>query len=148
MMQRGFITEYQMAKAKLRDKRTGEVIPVFSSDTLPRSPYMHPIWLDDNGNEYCEVNAPESLMERLSYEIIPEPVETKRLIGSRVKAAREAKGWTRERLARELTLLTGKAVRGNNVADVEEARTAYTIDFLINIYFLLDKYIYALYRNL
>lgn len=102
------------------------------------SSYGRAIWVDEMNNPYFEVDTPQIIIDTLPYEVLPDVSEIKRILGDRVRIAREAKGWTREHLARELILLTGKTVRGSNIADVEEARKAYTIDLLANIYILLE----------
>lgn len=113
-------------------------MPVRATTDHSSSSYGRAVWVDEMNNAYCEVDTPQVIMDTLPYEVLPDVSEIKRILGDRVRIAREAKGWTRERLARELILLTGKTVRGSNIADVEEARKAYTIDLLANIYILLE----------
>lgn len=62
-----------------------------------------------------------------------EPTTLKHEIGIEVYTARMAMGYSRSRLARELQAMINKSVRVSIIAEIEEARTAYTIDRLEDI---------------
>lgn len=126
-----------METARLKNKTTGEVISVFATTEHSASSYGRAVWVDANGNAYCEVDIKPWQEEHLPYEIFPDVSEVKRVVGRDIQACREAKGWSREKLARELTMLTGKAIRGSHIANIEKGEKSYMIDLLINIYFLL-----------
>lgn len=126
-----------MQTARLKNKTTGEVVSVFASTEHPSASYGRAVWVDANGNAYCEVDVTPWQEELLPYEIFPDVSQIKRELGRDIQACREQKGWTREKLARELTMLTGKAIRGSHIASIENGEKSYMIDLLINIYFLL-----------
>lgn len=109
-----------MRKATLTSTINGESVEVYATTEHSASSYGMPVWVDDDGQAYCQVG-----FEAPFYEL--EEAEDNTTIADRLKEAREKKGIT----LRELSELTG--INTSNISRIERGEVSPNLDTLQNL---------------
>lgn len=122
-----------MKTAIIRKIDTKAMVSVRATTGHPSSSYGRAVWVDDMGNPYFEVDAPDDVIASLGYELLLDVAGRKKRIGDAIRRAREEHGITRTKLAALASVLRGKQVNVSVINDVEEGSAAYTIDSLLMI---------------
>lgn len=107
-------------KATLTNTTNGVSVSVHATTDHPASSYGKPVWVDDNGQAYCQVGF-EAPFYSLS------DVEDTETIADRIKAAREAQGITLRQLSEQT------CVNISNLSRIERGEVSPTLETLQTI---------------
>lgn len=112
-----------MRTAILTSKLTGRSFVCHATTEHPDSHFGCPVWVDEQGKAYCEVDKPSE------YYDVDEDVEgnPRVVIGQRIAELRKEQGMTQAQLAEAVGL------RQSNVSRIEAGKYATTLDILANI---------------
>ena len=86
-------------KAILRNKVTGETIPVTSTTDHPDSSYGQPVWVDEKGQSFCVCGVPSPF-----YDVIEMEVEGREELGAYIRLMRVTNGVSVRGLAEDCGL--------------------------------------------
>lgn len=105
----------------------GDIIEVYATTDHPASSRAHAVWVDNNGQAYCQVDLPNPV-----YEVVEEweeqtPDEVIADIIAMTKTLREAQGVSKYRLARD-----GVFSAESQVTALEEGRSIPKLKTLVS----------------
>jgi len=112
-----------MRTAIIISKLTGRSFVCHATTEHPDSHFGCPVWVDDQGKAYCDVDKPSP------YYDVCEDVDghPRVVIGQRIAELRKEQGMTQAQLAEAVGL------RQSNVSRIEAGKYATTLDILANI---------------
>jgi len=118
-----------MRKAIIISKLTGRSFVCHATTEHPDSHFGCPVWVDDQGKAYCDVDKPSP------YYDVCEDVDghPRVVIGQRIAELRKAAGMTQQQLADKSGILRP------NIARIENGRYGMTVDVLSRIAEALGK---------
>lgn len=118
-----------MRRAIIISKLTGRSFVCHATTEHPDSHFGCPVWVDDQGKAYCDVDKPSEYYE------VDEDVDgnPRVVIGKRIAELRKASGMTQQQLADKCGILRP------NIARIETGRYGMTVDVLSRIAEALGK---------
>jgi len=118
-----------MRKAILTSKLTGRSFVCHATTEHPDSHFGCPVWVDDQGKAYCDVDKPSP------YYDVDDDVDgnPRVVIGQRIAHLRKEQGMTQQQLADKSGILRP------NIARIEAGRYGLTVDVLARIAQALGK---------
>lgn len=118
-----------MRTAILTSKLTGRSFVCHATTEHPDSHFGCPVWVDEQGKAYCEVDKPSE------YYDVDEDVDgnPRVVIGQRIAQIRKEQGMTQQHLADKSGVLRP------NIARIEAGRYGMTVDVLARIAQALGK---------
>jgi DNA-binding XRE family transcriptional regulator len=115
-------------KAKIRNKVTGETIPVTSTTEHPACSYGQAVWVDTQGTAYFQVGMANPMYEEVSVE-----VEDRNTLGQYIRGVRVSQGISIRKMAEMAN------IRPSTVQNVEKGSFTPRLDIVQKMLSALNK---------
>lgn len=116
------VTYHNPMNAKLKNKMTGEVIDVTSTNNHPDCSYGQSVWVDEQGQAYCIVGMPNPI-----YDIIEMDITNREELGKFIRLSRTSQGITVRGMAERCGLSP------STIQNLENGAFSPRLEIIVNI---------------